>query len=77
MLRAELERDPGRLAVVGVEAVAGESADFSWRDYYKRALREMDEPLVDHKVSYQTPGAVRTMSRKALLSPTCGSSPPA
>lgn len=51
-LRVELEQDPGRLAVVGLEAVAGESVDFNWRDFYKRMLRTMDEPLIERKVLY-------------------------
>src|SRR5262245_54021608 len=66
-LRAELEGDPGRFAVVGVEAIAGESAEFNWRDFYKRVLREMDEPLIEQKVSYQAPGEPRPTSRKTSL----------
>jgi hypothetical protein len=53
-LRVELEQDPGRLAVVGLEAVAGESVDFNWRDFYKRLLRTIDEPMTERKVA---PGA--------------------
>ena len=37
-LRAELEQDRGRLAVVSVEAVAPESGSFSWRDHFRRLL---------------------------------------
>jgi hypothetical protein len=32
-LREQLEQDPGRLAVVSVEAIAPEPASFSWRDH--------------------------------------------
>jgi len=65
--RAELEQDPGRLAVVGLEAVAGESGDFNWRDFYTRMLRAMDEPLIERKVVYAAPGAPRTVSRSAAV----------
>src|ERR1700730_25431 len=42
-LRAELESDRGRLAVVSVEAVAPESGSFSWRDNFRRLLLPMNE----------------------------------
>jgi hypothetical protein len=48
-LRAELELDRGRLAVVSVEAVAPESGSFSWRDHFKRLLLQMNEPLIECK----------------------------
>ena len=50
-IRAELETDRGRLAVVSIEAVAPESGSFNWRDHFRRLLFEMDEPLVDFKRS--------------------------
>jgi hypothetical protein len=46
----DLERDPGRIPVVGLEAVAAESGQFSWKDYYTRALLALDEPLLAHKI---------------------------
>jgi hypothetical protein len=49
-LLPELESEPGRFAVVGVEAVAGDAGEFRWRDFYKRALLAMDEPMIDRKV---------------------------
>ncbi len=45
----DLEKDRGRLPVVGLEAVAPESGNFNWKDYYTRALLALDEPLIDHK----------------------------
>jgi energy-coupling factor transporter ATP-binding protein EcfA2 len=63
-LRQELERDPGRFAVVSVEAVAPESGSFSWRDHFKRLLQEMDEPLIEYKRDLQTgPFCLRSPSR--------------
>jgi hypothetical protein len=67
-MQAELEQDPGRLAVVGLEAVAGESGDFNWRDFYKRMLRAMDEPLIERKMVYAAPGTPPPVSRSAVLS---------
>ena len=49
----ELAQDPGRLPVVGVEAVAAESGQFNWKDYYTRALLALDEPLIAHKLDPQ------------------------
>jgi hypothetical protein len=47
----ELQRDPGRVPVVGVEAVAGDAGPFNWKDYYTRALQALEEPLIPHKIS--------------------------
>ena len=52
-LREQLEQDRGRLAVVSVEAVSPESGSFSWRDYFKQLLQEMDEPLMEYNESYR------------------------
>jgi len=51
------EPDPGRIPVIGFEAAAPDSGNFSWKDYYRRALRELEEPLIDYKRDY--PGASR------------------
>ena len=48
----ELARDPGRIPVVAVEAVAPESGQFNWKDYYTRALMAMEEPLIGQKIDY-------------------------
>lgn len=45
----ELAQDPGRVPVVGLEAVAPESGQFNWKDYYVRLLRALDEPLIERK----------------------------
>jgi energy-coupling factor transporter ATP-binding protein EcfA2 len=61
-LRAELELDRGRLAVVSVEAIAPESGSFSWRDHFKRILLQMNEPLIECKQEL-TPFVVRSPAR--------------
>jgi hypothetical protein len=46
-----LEVDRGRIPVVAVEAPSSESGVFNWKDFYKRLLFAVDEPLVEHKVN--------------------------
>jgi hypothetical protein len=41
---------PGCVPVVGIEAMAALTGNFSWRDYFTRLLREMDEPLISRKL---------------------------
>ena len=48
----ELEINRGRIPVVGVEAVAPAERNFSWKDYYTRALIALEEPLIDNKIDY-------------------------
>jgi len=51
----DLERDPDRVPVMAVEAVAPESGQFNWKDYYMRALAALDEPLMAHKITVTMP----------------------
>ena len=53
------EPEPGRIPVVGFEAAAPDSGNFSWKDYYRRALRALEEPLIDYKLDYPTSGTSR------------------
>jgi hypothetical protein len=46
----DLERDPGRIPVVSLEAAAGEAGLFNWKDYYTRALLALHEPLIPYKI---------------------------
>jgi hypothetical protein len=48
--------DPGSIPVVGFEAAAPDSGNFSWKDYYRRALRALEEPLIDYKLDHSMPG---------------------
>ncbi len=45
-----LAATPGRILVVGTEAIGPDSVNFNWKDYYRRLLFALDEPLVDSKV---------------------------
>ncbi len=57
--RAEMEREPGWMPMVGMEAIAPERGDFNWRDYYIDALRAFDEPLIHRKISNPEPPPAR------------------
>lgn len=48
--RPAMERDPGHIPVVGLEVAVADADSFRWRDYYKRALMVLDEPMIDHKI---------------------------
>ncbi|MBD2345545.1 ATP-binding protein [Anabaena subtropica] len=60
----KLESDRGYVPVVGVEAVAPESRNFNWKDYYTRALIALEEPLIDHKFNYGVRGIYRDIFGK-------------
>ncbi len=48
----QAKEDVGCIPVVAVEAVAPDSGSFSWKDYYQRALRALEEPLLCNKINY-------------------------
>ena len=64
----ELEKDRGKIPVVGVEAVAPESGNFNWKDYFTRALIALEEPLIEHKINidYNMP-EIRRNSEGGIL----------
>ncbi|WP_194138569.1 AAA family ATPase [Bacillus cereus] len=49
----KLEADPGMIPVAGVELVSPDLGNFNWKDYYKRALQALKEPLIEHKISFE------------------------
>lgn len=51
-LQAELEQDRERIPLASVEAISPEQGNFDWLDFYQRALSQLDEPLIHHKVVY-------------------------
>ncbi len=65
----ELEKDRGKIPVIGIEAVAPESGNFNWKDYYTRALIALEEPLIEHKVffDYNIPGIRRNDEGVVLI----------
>jgi hypothetical protein len=62
-----LEENRGRMPVVGVEAVAPDSRNFSWKDYYTRALVALEEPLIDHKFNYGVRGIYRDIFGEIII----------
>jgi AAA domain len=54
-----LRQNPGIVPVVSIEAAAPDSSQFSWKDYYRRALIALDEPLIDRKLSQQIRNSFR------------------
>lgn len=54
-LLPQLEEDRGRIPFVGLELISPDTGIFSWKDFYRRFLLAMDEPLVEHKTNAETP----------------------
>jgi hypothetical protein len=49
-LLPELAADSERVPVVRIEAVAPEAGSFNWKDYFRRLLLALEEPMVDRKL---------------------------
>ena len=67
-----LKKDTARVPVLAVEAIAPESGQFNWKDYYARALVALNEPLLDRKVMVNAavnPDAVRPTIRRSASAP--------
>jgi hypothetical protein len=67
-----LGKDTARVPVLAVEAIAPESGQFNWKDYYARALVALNEPLLDRKVMVNAainPDAVRPTIRRSASAP--------
>jgi len=59
----------GIIPIFAVEAIAPDRGSFKWSDYYRRALKELDEPLIEQKINY---GELKPRARSngvAYLSP--------
>lgn len=50
-----MENDPGRLPIVGLRAVAPETGNFDWKDFFIRSLEACREPLINYKVDVSAP----------------------
>jgi hypothetical protein len=64
-----LRQDPGMMPVVGMEAPAPDSNQFSWKDYYRRALVALEEPLIDRKLTHAAQASFRDTFGRALSDP--------
>jgi energy-coupling factor transporter ATP-binding protein EcfA2 len=56
----DLAKDQGRIPVVISQVVAPTSNNFDWKDYFKRLLTELEEPLVDYKLEIELWGSQRS-----------------
>lgn len=51
ILLTELLEDPERVPVIRVRATAPTSGNFDWKDFFRRLLTVLEEPLIDRKIS--------------------------
>jgi GTPase SAR1 family protein len=65
--QANPDANPGHIPVVGVEAVSPDSGNFNWRDYYVRALKALDEPMLEDKITYAVSGFHRDEQGKLVI----------
>ncbi len=49
-LLPELDKDLERIPIVEVQLTAPSSGSFDWKDYFKRLLLALEEPLIDYKM---------------------------
>ncbi len=52
MAQADPHRNPGHIPVAGLEVALPGTPRFDWPDYYRRALKALDEPLIGDKIDY-------------------------
>lgn len=50
MMLSTMKIDPERIPIAIAQLVAPTSGSFDWKDYFKRLLIELEEPLIDHKI---------------------------
>ncbi|MBD1897730.1 ATP-binding protein [Coleofasciculus sp. FACHB-129] len=63
----QMELNPGWIPIVCVEAVAPGKDTFRWKDFYKRTLIAIDEPLIKEKISYSEDGIHRDSGGKLIV----------
>lgn len=69
--RVDDEPNLGRIPVIGFEAAAPDSGNFSWKDYYRRALRALEDPFIDHTRDYPKSDSRRRDSDWIVLPRGC------
>lgn len=63
----DLAREPGRIPVVATEAVAPESGQFNWKDYYTRVLLALDDPFIQRRIDDVARGVRYVGSGRSLV----------
>ena len=61
---------PGHIPVIAMEAPSPNSGNFSWKDYFTRALLASDEPMMASKMTYHVRGMHRDASGQLLIERT-------
>lgn len=70
-LLPELAADPERVPAVRLEAVAPEAGSFNWKDYFRRLLFALEEPMADRKIVTGPAGPAHRGHLAVLASPYC------
>ena len=47
-----MNKDKSLIPIVCVEATSPDSGEFNWKDFFKRCLEALEEPLIDNKIDY-------------------------
>jgi energy-coupling factor transporter ATP-binding protein EcfA2 len=68
--KGALTATPGQTPVIAMEAPSPDSGNFSWRDYFTRALIAADEPMLAYKIAYSVRGIHRDSEGHLLMDRT-------
>ncbi|MCZ8494036.1 ATP-binding protein [Priestia megaterium] len=52
-LLPKLENDKGMIPIAGIELVSPDLGNFNWKDYYRRSLEALHEPMIRNKIDYE------------------------
>jgi GTPase SAR1 family protein len=66
----ELEKDPGRIPIIGIKVEAPDSGSFDWKKFYKSMLKALDEVLIDQKTNYRVRGVSRDRAGQIIFDNT-------
>ncbi len=61
---------PGHIPVIAMEAPSPDSGNFSWKDYFTRALIAADEPMLADKITYDMRGIHRDEQGQLIIERT-------
>lgn len=52
---SDLEQDSGRIPFAAIELASPDNGIFDWKNFYKRFLLAIGEPLINHKANHEIP----------------------
>jgi len=70
--QSDPHRNPGHIPVAGLEVALPGTSRFNWPDYYRRALKALDEPLIGNKIDYGQRGIKHNASGELIFAYTLG-----